>query len=290
MPLQLWVSVIQIGCFFGLIALGYYLVLEGADFFNFALGPFAMFSGLASSWFVTRQGWPLAAAILLGVGCAVTLAVLTELLVIRPVEARSHGGELPAIVAVVAVLFTVEQLGGTLFGRKLLPGQAWAPGLSVSLGPVTIAGQTVVLAGVTLAAFVLVWAWMRGTRYGRILRAVGSNRDAARTLGMPVFKVRLAAFAMAGLIAGVAGPLFSPYAGVSFQLALTWALYGFLALVIGGTGSIWAPLAGGLVLGVIQILVPYFFGSAVLDYAILAVALLFFAVRPGGLFVRRVRI
>jgi branched-chain amino acid transport system permease protein len=289
MPWQLWVSVAQIGCFYGLIALGYYLVLEGADFFNFALGALAVDSGLASSWFVTRQGWPLPLAVAVGVLSAVLLAVVTEVVVIRPVESRSNGGELSALVSVVAILFVVQQLGGTLFGKKLLSGKKWVAGPDVSLGGVDVSRQTIVLVGVTVAVFAAMWTWIRRTRYGRMLRAVGSNRDAARTLGMPVLKVRVVAFALAGFSVGIAGPLFSPHAGVSFQFALTWALYGFLALVIGGTGSIWAPLAGGVALGIIQVIVPYVFGSDVLDYAILVIALAFFALRPGGLFTRRVR-
>ncbi|WP_067797028.1 branched-chain amino acid ABC transporter permease [Actinomadura formosensis] len=290
MSAQLWVSVVQIGCFFGLVALGYYLVLEGADFFNFALGPFAMFSGLTASWLMAQQGWPLGFAAVLGIAIAAVLAVVTEVALVRPIDARTGGGELPSLIAVVAVLFAVEQLAGTLFGRQLMPGRSWLPDTTLDLGFVTVDGQTLVLVACTLVSFTGVWVWMRKSKYGRILRAVGSNREAARTLGMPVGRVRLVAFALAGLVVGLAGQLFSAKAGVSFQSGFGWALSGFLALVIGGTGSVWAPLAGGLLLALAQTLVPYYLGSASLDYAVLAVAILFFALRPSGLFVRRVRV
>lgn len=290
MSAQLWVSVVQIGCFFGLVALGYYLVLEGANFFNFALGPFAMFSGLTASWLMARQGWPLAAAVVVGIAVAALFAVITEVALVRPIDARTGGGELPSLIAVVAVLFAVEQLAGTLFGRHLMPGRSWLPDVSLKLGSVTIDGQTIALAVCTLVAFTGIWMWMRRSKYGRILRAVGSNREAAKTLGMPVGRVRLVAFGLAGLVVGLAGQLFAAKAGVSFQSGFGWALSGFLALVIGGTGSVWAPLAGGLLLAVIQTFVPYYLGSDSLDYAVLAVAILFFALRPDGLIVRRVRV
>jgi branched-chain amino acid transport system permease protein len=118
---------------------------------------------------------------------------------------------------------------------------------------------------------------------------VGENQEAARTLGFPVARIRLVAFAVGGLIAGIAGPLFSSKAGVNFESGLSYSLFGFIALVIGGTGSIWAPLAGGLFLAALQIAASYLFGSPSLNYATLIVAALFFAFRPEGFFSRRVR-
>jgi outer membrane protein TolC len=105
---------------------------------------------------------------------------------------------------------------------------------------------------VTLALFGALAAWLRWSRYGQWLRAVGENQQAARTMGFPVARIRLVAFAVGGLIAGVAGPLFSSKAGVSFESGLSYSLFGFIALVIGGTGSVWGPLAGGLFLAALQ--------------------------------------
>jgi branched-chain amino acid transport system permease protein len=70
---------------------------------------------------------------------------------------------------------------------------------------------------------------------------------------------------------------------------LDWALDGFLALVIGGTGAVWAPLAGGFILAVAQIFVPFYFGGSSVSYVLLALAIVFFAFRPEGIFSRRVR-
>lgn len=290
MPLQVWVSVAQIGCFFALLALGYFIVLNGAGFFNFALGPYTMFSALMSSWLVFVQGWELWQAIPLGIAGTVVLAILTELLVVRPVERRSAGEELPALIAVVAVLFAIAQLAGTLFGRRPLPGRPWVLlDNPVQVGSAYVDGQTLVTVAVTIAVFATLAAWLRFSTYGKMLRAVGDNQAAARTLGLPVTRVRLVAFAIAGLIAGIAGPLFSPKAGVGFESGLSYSLFGFIALVIGGTGSPWAPLAGGLALAALQICSSFFLGAAWLNYATLVAAVVFFAIRPEGIFARRVR-
>ena len=290
MPAQLFVSIVEIGCFYALIALGYLIVLYGSGFFNFALGPYAMFSGLAGSYAVAAHGWPLWAAVGAGLGSAVALSVATELGVVRPIERRAHGEELPALIAVVSVLFAVSQLAGTVFGRRPLPGAPWLEfDEPLELGSAVIEAHSLVVVAVTLAVFAALAAWLRFARYGQWLRAVGDNQHAARTLGFPVARIRLAAFAVGGLVAGIAGPLFAPKAGVNFESGMSYALFGFIAFVIGGTGSVWAPLAGGVFLAALQILASYWFGSPSLNYATLLAAVLVFAFRPEGLFVRRVR-
>lgn len=286
---QLWFSVFEVGCFFGLIALGYLLVLEGAGFFNFALGPFAMVAGLSTTWLVIEQEWSLWPAVALALALVVALSLVTELGIVRPIVVRSGGGELPALVAVAAVLFATEQAAGYVFGRRQLPGQPLAEFDPIEVGDAFLLPSAAVLIAVTVVVFLAVALWMRSTGTGRLLRAVGDNSRAADVLGLPVSRIRLTAFALGGLVAAVAGILYSPKSGVAFQTGLTWTLSGFLALVVAGTGRIWAPLVGGVVVAGVQVFVPYYLGSAAPDYVILLVALVFFAFRPEGLFARRVR-
>lgn len=124
---------------------------------------------------------------------------------------------------------------------------------------------------------------------GRLLRAVGDNKEAAQLLGLPVGRVRLVAFVIGGLIAAIAGILFASKSGVSFTSGLSWTLTGFLALVIGGTGNIWGPLVGGLLLGAVQVFTPFYFDKLGPATVILVLALVFFAFKPEGIFVRKVR-
>lgn len=288
--LQLWLAAIQIGAFFSLVALGMYLVVIGADFFNFAVGPYAMAAAMSGSWFVLEYQAPLWLALLLGVAVAVLLSVITEKLIVQPVQQRAGRGELPALVAVAAVLFAVQQLAGTVFGRTPFPGQEL-----FRFEPVHIAGAELDSASITLIAgtvlvFAAVGVWLQTTRTGRLLRAVGDNPDAARVLGLPVNRIRMVAFVVSGLIAALAGILFAPKAGVQFTSGLSWTLTAFIALVIGGTGRSWAPLVGGMLLGLVQVFIPFYFGNAATQIAILIVALVFFSLRPEGVFSRKVRI
>lgn len=287
---QLWIAAVEIGAFFALLALAMYLVVIGTDFFNFAMGPYAMAAAISTSWLVVEKGAAIWVAVIAGIILATVLSVATEILVIRPVQRRSGRGELPALVAVTAVLFAVQQLAGTIFGRTPMPGTSL-----FDIGPfdilgVTVSGTTVTLVAGALIVFALTVGWLRLSSSGRLLRAVGDNPEAARILGLPVARIRLVAFAVAGVIAALAGILFAPKSGVQFTSGLSWTLTAFLALVIGGTGRAWAPLVGGLVLGFAQVFAPYYFGASAAQTAILVIALAFFAFRPEGLITRKVRV
>ncbi|MGF7119962.1 branched-chain amino acid ABC transporter permease [Rhodococcus sp. BE178] len=287
---QLWLAALEIGAFFSLIALGMYLVVVGADFFNFAMGPYAMAAAMACSFVVVDYGVPLWLALLLGLAVGMALSVITEKLVVQQVQKRSGRGELPALVAVTAVLFAVQQLAGTIFGRTPLPGQKLFDFQAVTVAGATVDGSSIVLIAGTAIVFVAVGVWLQTSQTGRLLRAVGDNPEAARVLGLPVNRVRLVAFTVAGLIAAIAGLLFASKAGVQFTSGLSWTLTAFIALVIGGTGRSWAPLIGGILLGFVQVFAPYYFGASAAQTAILLIALVFFAFRPEGMLSRKVRV
>lgn len=286
---QLWFSAVEIGCFFGLLALAYLLILIGAGFFNFALGPLAMTGGLSTSWFVLNLGVPVPVAILMGIALVMALSALTEVAVVRQVQKRSGFAELPALVAVAGVLFTIQQAAGLVFGRVPLPGQRLTEAEPIAVGDAALYPSTIILVAMTAILFAAVSAWMRISSMGRLLRAVGDNTAAATLLGLPVSRVRIIAFVLGGGIAAIAGILFATKSGVSVLNGLSWTLTGFLALVIGGTGRIIGPLLGGLILGAVQVFTPFYFASLGPQTVILVLGLIFFAFKPEGIFVRKVR-
>jgi len=287
---QLWISALQLGCFFGLLALSYWVVLSGTGFFNFAVGPYAMVGGLCTSWLVIDKEFELWSAVVIALVAAMALAAVTELVVVRPVQRRSGRNQLPALVAVTAVLFAVEQLAGVIFGYTTLPGEELFSFQSIQIGSAELLPDALELIVVTVVVFVAMAVWVRVTRTGRLLRAVGDSREAAALLGLSVNRIRIIAFVLSGLLAGIAGLLFAPKAGVNSSAGLQWALDGFLALVIGGTATVWAPLVGGLILGVLQVFVPYYLGGPWLAYSLVILAIVFFAFRPQGLFMRTIRV
>jgi len=285
---QLWLSALEVGSFFALLGLAFLLVWQGTGDFNFAIGPLAMIGALCASWFYVEQGLAVWPSLLLGVALVLLLSAAIELAVVRPIAARTTH-HLPTVVAIAAVLFAIMQGAAVFFGRTSLPGLPILNMAPISVGDVTLIPSSMLLVLMTFLIFLAVIVWIKAAPSGRLLRAVGNNVDAARAIGLPVSRVRLTAFLLAGLIAAVAGLLYAPKSGISFDRGLTWTMAGFLAVVVGGTGSVWAPLVAGLLLGCLEVFLPYYFSSSTPDYVMLVLALVFFAFRPEGLFMKRVR-
>lgn len=286
----LWVSALEAGTFYALLALSFYITLVGTDFFNFAIGPFAMLAGLMTSWLHLFRDWPALLAMAAAIITTVFVAMLTERLVIRPVQTRSTTSELPALVAVAGVLFAVQQGAGLLFGRELFPGVEVFTLPDLSIGGVQAESWALILFLATLVIFTGVTIWIKKSRQGRLLRAIGDNREAAQILGLGVNRARLTAFALGGFVAAVAGIAFAPFAGVGFDSGLKWTLSGFVAFVIGGLGTPLAPLVGGLLLGLSEVFLSYYFGGAIFQWVLAAATLILLALRPQGIFQRRVRV
>ena len=193
-----------------------------------------------------------------------------------------------AVMAIVALMFVIEQLAGILFTKRPVIARPLVDGL-VFVGDSFIEYHSIMVLVVAVVVFACVDLWMRKGRYGRMLRAVGDNEDAARILGLPIRRIKGAAVLVTGIVCAIAGTLLVTYAPVNYHSHIGFAVLGFVALVIGGMGSAWAPLAGGLILGVIEATSNYLLGGGARDYVLLALVLFIFAFWPAGLFHVRVR-
>lgn len=289
---QLWIAVFIDGSFFALLALAFYITLVGSQFFNFAIGPYSMAAGMATSWLVVNHGWGIWLSAGVGIVVVLILGAVTDIAVIRPIQSRAGGGDLPALVAVAALLFAIQQTAGLIFGFNNLPGEPIVSTNLFTLDGAQVEPTVVPLVVACGVIFLLTALWIGLTRTGRLLRAVGDSPQSARLLGFRVNRIRLIAFMLSALIAALAGLLFASTSGngIGFESGLQWTLDGFLALVIGGIGWIWAPLVGGFLLAMAQIFVPYYLGGSSVDYIVLLLAVVFFAFRPQGLFAHRVRV
>jgi len=286
---QLWIAVVENGCFFALLGLAFYLNHTGAGFFNFAIGALAMAAAFVSSALVTGAGWSNWIAGVAGVLGAMAVGALMELVVVRPVQARGSG-ELPALVAVSAMLFAIIQLCGLFLGRGARPGKPFWTTESFSVGSATVDPTGVPIVVITAILFAGAYFGLQRTRLGRLTRAIGDDTEAASVLGLPISTARLFAFAVSGLVAAIAGITFAGRSGISPDNALQWSITGFLAMVIGGTGSVFAPLVGGALLALAQVFIPFYLGADYLAYTLVLVAIGFFAFRPTGIFASKVRV
>jgi branched-chain amino acid transport system permease protein len=286
MELEVWWSAMRTGTFYGLIGLAILLGVRATNVTNFAVGGFVTIAAFVYAR-MTVDGSAVVLAILAALAIGALLNAAMELAILRPMERRATG-EFPAVMTVVATLFVLQQLTAQIFGRFPLQGRPVIEGSDV-VGSVFVVRHDAAAVLVTLLVFAGFSYWFAHGRYGRMLRAVGDNEHAARTLGLSVGKTRLAAALAAGALCALAGVGISAQAPVLFDSGLNFALFGFVAYAIGGAGSVWGPLLGGLVLGLTQTFSSRYLGGNVNDYILLALVLIVFTFRPRGLLTVEVR-
>jgi branched-chain amino acid transport system permease protein len=217
---------------------------------------------------------PVAGAVVAGVG-----AVIEPML--RPLYQRAEEYQL---LMTFGLLLLLEDLMRFLWGpTPLSAGTLWA-----AFGPVTILGSPypkynllVIVFGLVTAA--LLWAIVYRTRFGVLLRATSQNMRMAAALGIDVRGVYLQAFSLGCFMAGLAGAVIVPIQGAVLGMGVEALILAFVAVVIGGLGSLEGALVGAVIVGLVRTAAIQYFPELELAilYLIAAVVLI---VRPSGLF------
>ncbi|MCU1588542.1 MAG: livH1 [Frankiales bacterium] len=285
------------GAAYGLLALGLVLLYKSNRIFNFAQGEFATVAGIVAFMGSTGYGFmpklPYWLACLLAVASSVVVAMLSQLLVIRPMFDRPR---VVVVVGTVGVALFLIGLEGAVFPRTgvIDPfpshyGLSHAPA-SIDRVQLTWTGIATLVALLVLA--VLSYLFFRHTQTGTAILAISQDSTAARTVGISVQRISLVTWALAGLLGGVAGVLIAQekpmVPGAVTGLALTGA---FAAAVLGGMTSLPGAFVGGVLLGLFQAFVDadYTFVPGLdqvkspHDFMFVILLLVVLLIRPRGL-------
>lgn len=299
--LQALLTGLAAGAVLGLVALGFTLVAGTVRVLHLAHGDVAVAAVLTAVLVVvgrtpvaTRLDGPQAAALVavaLAVGAALAAAI--AVLVVRPAlpdPARGRRGDALAWVAggVAAGLLLRELLG------LALPQEAYAVPDPLRLdrlqaldlpGGAVLAGRVPVVLVLALVLGVVVERVLVLSRFGKALRAVADDPDAALLCGVPARRVVLVAFVVAGLLAGLAGLLDATGSAraVAVDDGVLLGLAAVAAALLGGLGSLRGALVGGLAVGVAQSLAVTYHGGEWAQVVPLGLLVTVVALRPQGL-------
>ncbi|MCA2226405.1 branched-chain amino acid ABC transporter permease [Nonomuraea aurantiaca] len=284
--LELLVNGVSLGLLYALITLGFVIVFKATRVVNFAHASF-----LLLGVYVVASAQPsigFGAAALLGLAVAGLLGLATERLLLSRVDRRNHHAM--AILTIGLNVVLTAELTRRL-GESVLPlGAPW-DGHVVKLGPLTLP-LTVVLTIVAVPVLIGgLTALLTLTGWGLAMRASIADAEGAALVGIRLRRVSATAWVLAGLLATAAGIGLAsfPSPGVSLSIESV-AIAAFPAAIIGGFDSLGGAIAGGLIVGVVQVLVAgnqdslSFLGLGagdVVAYLVMIVVLLW---RPSGLF------
>ncbi|NDF05598.1 MAG: branched-chain amino acid ABC transporter permease [Betaproteobacteria bacterium] len=287
------------GMLYSLVALGFVLIYKASGVFNFAQGAMVLFAALAmarfAEWLPQLTGLTqpvlvnLIAFVLAG-GVMFMVAWLIERLVLRRLV-NQEGTTL--LMATLGIAYFLEGLGQTIFGNdiyKIDIGMPKDPVMAfdhVFPGGLLINQEDLIAALIAALLVALLSLFFQKTATGRALRAVADDHQAAQSIGIPLNRIWVIVWCVAGVVALVAGMIWGSKLGVQFSLT-TIALRALPVVILGGLTSVPGAIIGGLIIGVGEklsevFLGPYVGGGIEIWFAYV-LALLFLLVRPQGLF------
>ena len=287
------------GMLYSLVALGFVLIYKASGVFNFAQGAMVLFAALAMARFAewipqwTGLDNKIAAnliAFVLAGAVMFVVAWVIERLVLRHLV-NQEGATL--LMATLGIAYFMEGLGQTIFGGDIykidigMPKEPLFALESMFQGGILINKEDVIAAAIAASLVVALSLFFQKTSTGRALRAVADDHQAAQSIGIPLNRIWVIVWCVAGVVALVAGMIWGSKLGVQFSLA-TVALRALPVVILGGLTSVPGAIIGGLIIGVGEklsevYLGPYVGGGIEIWFAY-ALALVFLLFRPQGLF------
>ena len=160
----------------------------------------------------------------------------------------------------------------------------------VHFGPVSLPPRDLAIIGVAVVALVLVGCLLQFTRIGKAMRAVSDNRDLAESSGIDVDRVTLYVWLLGGGLASLGGVLFGLNQVVDYEMGFRLLLLMFAAVILGGLGTAYGAMVGGLAVGLVAMLSTLWFPAQLMEAWALALMILMLLFRPQGLLGRRERV
>lgn len=276
------------GTIYASVALALVLIYRTTGLLNFAQGELALFSTFVTYWIAHEQGVPIVAALLLSVAIGFVGGALIERVLIRPVEGAAS--PLNVVIVTLGLFLAVNALAQLIF---IKPGQEalQMPAIFPAGDALGVRKTTIGFAAVLVVECLLLWVLLQKTKLGLALRAVASNPESSRLVGINTGTMLMIGWGLAAAIGAVAGSLAATRgSGFDASLMQQVLVYAFAAAALGGFDSPLGAVVGGLVVGVadaltIQYVDPLDGIELVVPFVLILVVLL---VRPNGLFGRTI--
>ena len=279
------------GVLYSLVALGFVLIFKASGVFNFAQGAMVLFAALAVVRIAERV--PLPVAVVLAIVIMVVLAIAIEKLVLRPLVNQDP---IILFLATFGLTYLIEGLGQILFGSDVYTldiGMPKEPKIILEetfQGGILINPEDLIAAVIAAMLVTFLAIFFQKTGIGRALRAVADDHQAAQSVGIPLNRIWVIVWSVAGFVALVAGMVWGSKLGVQFSLALV-ALKAIPVVILGGFTSVPGAIIGGLIIGVGEKIAEVYLGpvigGGIENWFAYALALVFLLFRPEGLFGER---
>jgi len=275
---------LQLGVLLFLLSAGLTLVFGIMNFVNLSHGSLYMMGAYFAAAGYNAFGGSFLAAALLAIPGTMLLGVLVERIALSTLYARDH---LDQVLATFGLILFFNEVVRFVWGPasvymnvpKMLSG-------TVDLFGLAYPSYRFAIIVVGLLVGLALYLVIHRTRVGMLIRAGASNPDMVSALGVNIKGLNLTVFALGAGLAGLAGAVMAPLVSLDPQMGLGFLVPAFLSILVGGLGSVAAPLAGASAVGVTDNLVSTFFSPVWAQGVVFTVAILLIRAFPQGLMAR----
>ena len=297
--LETLIGGLMAGMLYSLVALGFVLIFKASGVFNFAQGAMVLFAALAmarfAEWIPKWTGidnmlvanlaaFIIAGAIMFVCAWAIERLVLRHLVNQEPII---------LLMATLGIAYLLDGFGPMVFGSEVYSINVGMPKDPVFLmestfeGGVMISLEDLMAAGIAAVMVAALSIFFQKTKTGRALRAVADDHQAAQSIGIPLSRIWVIVWSVAGAVALVVGIIWGSKLGVQYSLSLV-ALKALPVVILGGLTSLPGAIIGGLIIGVgeklSEVYIGPMVGGGIETWFAYGLALCFLLVRPQGLF------
>lgn len=283
--IQLIVTSLQIGAVYILFSLGLTLIFGVMRIVNFAHGHLFTISALMVAYSVpwlAGNGFPVLLAYLTGAAIGIAVALATGFLIYVFGFRYFQRDMVGSFILSIGLVLLLDGVLLKLFGGAVRPVPEVLPGTVNILGA-TVTTQRLALCFAAVVITGMLYLALTRTRLGKALRAVSIDHEAAMLQGVPYNRMAMIGFMIAAGLAAVAGALIAPVSIVSPAIGADYLIKGFIAVIVGGLGSVPGAILGGLFVAAIETFGGFYFDPTSATIAIFVLVIVVLLVRPKGL-------
>jgi branched-chain amino acid transport system permease protein len=271
-----------VGNVYALVAVGLALIFGVSRLINFSQGSIYLVGAYIGWVAVVELRTPLPVTIALVALLAGMVGLIVERFGLRPLQ---NSVRIAPLLATIGISFVLDQIVMLIFSPnpRALPSQL--PDVRFQVGGGTIGPLDLLIAAIGVTSALLLFLFLRYSKWGWAVRATAMDRDAAMQMGVDVNRVNQVVFGIAAALGGVSGMLVGMYYNqIDTAMSLQATLKGVVAEVVGGAGNVPGAVAGGLLLGLVESYGVALFGTSYRNLFAFLLLISVLVLRPNGLF------
>lgn len=286
--LQQCINGLQLGAVYALIALGYTMVYGVLRLINFAHGDIFMLGAFIAYFLISRLGIPIYLVFIITMLSCAIAGYLIEKIAYKPLR---DAPKISLLITAVGVSLFLEYFLSlnVIFTPNYIafPRPFDVEGYDLSL--FTITNVQILIFIITFISLFLLYLLIYRTAYGRAMRAVSHDREAAALMGIGIDGIISFTFIVGASLAGMGGILYGiAYPQINVFMGIMPGIKSFIAAVLGGIGIIHGAVVGGFIIGICEVFVSAFLSSTFRDGVIFIILFAVLLFRPSGIFGKRI--